>query len=65
MRPQQTELWTAEIQTPPVNQNLTPEVHRQLIDQLARLILKQIQAGPQHEPAQESPSTNNLNLPLP
>jgi hypothetical protein len=58
MQPQQTELWTAELQTPPICQNLTNELRRQLVDQLVRLILKQIQA----EPTQESRGTNNNNL---
>jgi hypothetical protein len=59
MQPQQTELWTAELQTPPICKNLTNELRRQLVDQLARLILKQIQAVAHDEPTQD---TNNNNL---
>jgi len=50
----QLQLWSAEPHpTPPVYQELTPEARSRLIEQLARLMLKQVQAN-QSEPANNS-----------
>ena len=46
MTDQQLQLWAAEPHpTPPIYQELTPEARRLLIEQLARLILKEVQAN--------------------
>jgi hypothetical protein len=45
MTDQQLHLWSAEPHpTPPIYRELTPEARRLLIEQLARLMLKQVQA---------------------
>jgi hypothetical protein len=46
MTDQQLQLWSAEPHpTPPIYRELTPEARRRLIEQLARLMLKQVQAN--------------------
>jgi len=46
VKDQQLQLWSAEPRpTPPIYPELTPEARRRLIEQLARLILKQVQAS--------------------
>lgn len=51
MNDHQLELWTADPhEIPPIDQELTPEQRCLLIEQLARLILKQVQAGQPERP---------------
>jgi hypothetical protein len=46
MTDQQLQLWSAEPHpTPPIYRELTPEARRLLIEKLARLILKEVQAN--------------------
>ncbi len=51
MNDHQLELWSAEPhRAPPIYQELTTEGRAQLIEQLARLILKQVQADHPERP---------------
>jgi hypothetical protein len=55
MTDQQLQLWSAEPHpTPPIYRELTSEARRRLIEQLARLILKQVQAH--HPELPQSPT---------
>ena len=51
MTDQQLLLWSAEPHpTPPIYRELTPEARRLLIEQLARLMLKEVQANHPERP---------------
>jgi len=51
MTDQQLQLWSAEPHpTPPIYRELTPEARRLLIEQLARLMLKEVQANHPERP---------------